>query len=168
MRSISRPFESVLITTVDDGPFFIDGLFQKKFAHPAPEHGFSVVCFYRKDWQQFIPVCYANFLKHDEIMLGGGAITDVFAFRNMPPGLFGEIKNAGGIYLHLLKFALYHFRNDCEAFFGYTADKLALEVDIKAGFEPTKYPHLIAHFHKPLTTAQRDLLIEKAHAFGPF
>ena len=168
MNSLSQPFENILITKVSDGPFFIDDLFQRKFGHPAPEHGNSVVCFYRKTWQEFVPVCYVNFNPHDEIMLGGGATTDVFSFRKMPRHLISEIKQAGGIYLHLLKFSIDYFRDDCEAFFGYTADKLALEVDIKAGFEPTKYKHLVAHFHKPVSAERRDFLIDKANGVGPF
>lgn len=168
MNSLARPFEDILITTVSDGPFFIGGLFQKKFAHPAPDHGISVVCFYRKNWQQFIPICYVNWNPFDEIMLGGGATTDVFAFRQMPRQLISNIKNAGGIYLHALQFSLHHFRDDCEAFFGYTADKLALDVDLKAGFNPTKYKHLVVHFHKPLSPDRKEFLIDKANGVGPF
>ena len=168
MKSLSQPFENILITTVSDGPFFVDNLFQRIFAHPAPKHGNSVVCFYRKSWQEFVPLCYVNFNPFDEIMLGGGATTDVFVFRRMPRQLISEIKKAGGIYLQLLRFSIDHFGDDCEAFFGYTADKLALEVDLKAGFEPTKYKHLIAHFHKPLSTERRDFLIDKANGVGPF
>lgn len=115
-----------------------------------------------------MPLCYVNFNPYDEIMLGGGATTDVFAFRHMPRHLISEIKAAGGIYLHMLRFSIHHFRNDCEAFFGYTADKLALEVDLAAGFEPTKYKNLVVHFHKPVSDERRDYLIDKANSVGPF
>jgi len=168
MNALSHPFENIFITTVSDGPFFIDNLFRRKFAHPAPDHGNSIVCFYRKNWQEFMPVCYVNFNPFDEVMLGGGATTDVFAFRKMPKHLISEIKAAGGIYLQLLRFSIDYFQDDCEAFFGYTADKLALEVDIKAGFEPTKYKNLVVHFHKPLSSERREFLIDKANSVGPF
>ena len=68
----------------------------------------------------------------------------------------------------MLKFCIREFRNECEGYFGYTADKLALEIDLKAGFEPTRYEHLIAHFHKPITPERRNFLIDKVHAVGPF
>ena len=168
MNPLSHPFENILITTVDDGPFFIDELFQKVFADSAPSYGNSVVCFYRKNRHQFIPVCYVNFTLYDEVMLAGGAITDTFAFRNMPQSLIGDVKKAGGIYLHVLKFSVHQFRKDCEAYFGYTANKLSLEVAIKAGFAPTKYEHLVANFHKPLTSERKSFLIDKVHAIGPF
>lgn len=168
MNPFSNPFADLLITTVNDGSFFINDLFQRKFADSAPSYGNSVVCFYRKSWQHFIPVCYVNFTLYDEVMLGGGAVTDIFAFRKMPQSLVRDVKKAGGIYLHVLKFSLYQFRNDCEAYFGYTANRLALEVDLKAGFSPTKYVHLVAHFHKPTTPERMNFLIDKIHSVGPF
>ena len=168
MNPFSNPFEDLLITTVNDGPFFVDDLFQRKFAEPAPRYGNSVVCFYRINWHEFIPVCYVNFTPYDEVMLGGGAITDAFAFRKMPRSLIGDVKRAGGIYLHALKFSIHEFQNDCEGYFGYTANRLAYNVDIKAGFEPTKYECLIAHFQKPVTNERRNFLIDKVHSVGPF
>ena len=168
MNSLSNPFEDVLITTVDDGPFFIDELFQKKFAHPAPDHGISVICFYRNNWDHFLPVCYTNFLPYEEVILVGGAMTDGRAFGHMAGDLPEKIKASGGIYYHLLKFAFDKFRHQCEAYFGHAGDQRAYDVDIQAGFESTKHQHLIAHFHKPLTTERRIYLIEKIHGIGPF
>jgi hypothetical protein len=168
MKSLSQPFENTLITTVNDGPFFIGELFQRKFGHPAPDHGFSVICFYRNSWDHFIPVCYTNFLPHDEVILVGGAMTDGRAFGHMGRELAKNIKDSGGIYYHLLKFAFNEYKDRCEAFFGYAGDRRAYEVDMLAGFEPTNYQHLIVHFHKPLPTERKTHLIEKIHAIGPF
>jgi len=75
---------------------------------------------------------------------------------------------SGGIYLRMLKFSIHEFRNECEGYFGYTADKLALEIDKMAGFEATRYEHLVVHFHKPITLERRNFLIDKVHAVGPF
>lgn len=168
MFSLTQPFNDIFISVVSNGQYFVDDLFKKKFGNPAPDYGHSVIAFYRKNQRQFIPVSYANFLPHDEVLLGGGAMTDEFAFRKMPPDLFSEIKNAGGIYVHVLKYAIYHFRDDCEAFFGYAGDKLAYEVDIRAGFEPTPFKFLVAHFHKPISDERKRFLIEKVNKVGPF
>ncbi len=168
MNPISQPFEDIFFTTVSHAPFFVDELFKRKFGSPAPDYGHSVVSFYRKNWRHYIPVCYANFLPYDEVLLGGGAMTDEFSFRKMPPRLFAEIKEAGGIYVHLLKFAIHHLGADCEAFFGYAGDKLAYEIDIMAGFEPTPFEFLVAHFHKPLPQARKQYLIGKVNDYGPF
>jgi len=168
VQALSQPFENLLITTVNDGPFFVGDLFQRKFAHPAPEYGNPVICFYRKSWNHFIPVSYASFLPYEEVILVGGAMTDGSAFGHMPESLPDEIRKSGGIYFHVLKFAFNHFREDCEAFFGYAGDRRAYDVDIAAGFESTKHQHLIAHFHKPLMIERKNFLIEKIHGIGPF
>ncbi|MGD8384175.1 MAG: hypothetical protein PVF89_02090 [Lysobacterales bacterium] len=168
MPSLARPFEDILITTVDDGPFFIDELFRRKFAHAAPDFGHAVIAFYRKGRQQFIPACYANFLPYDEVILVGGAMTDGRAFEQMGNGLPARIRAAGGIYYHLLKFAFDRFKDECEAYFGHAGDARAHEVDLEAGFEPTGHQYLIAHFHKPVTAERKAQLIEKIHAIGPF
>ena len=168
MNQLSHPFENLLITTVDDGPFFIDELFQRKFAHPAPDHGISVICIYRSSWDHFLPVCYTNFLPYEEVILVGGAMTDGKAFGYMTGDLSERIRASGGIYYHVLKFAFDKFKDQCEAYFGHAGDQRAYDVDIQAGFEPTTHQHLIAHFHTPLTTERKTYLIEKIHGIGPF
>lgn len=168
MQSLSRPFENLLITTVNNGPFFIGDLFQRKFADAAPDYGNPVICFYRKAWDHYIPVCYTSFLPYDEVILVGGAMTDGKAFEQMCGDLGENIKQSGGIYYHVLKFAFDQFKDQCEAYFGHAGDQRAYEVDIQAGFEATKYQYLIANFHKPITTARKNFLIEKIHGIGPF
>ncbi len=168
MNPLARPFEDLVINSVSDGPFFIDELFQKKFGGRAPFYGESVICFYRKSTHHFIPVGYANFLAHDEVILVGGAMTDGAAFKHMPAKLCEDIRNSGGVYYHLLKFAFDHFKDQCEAFFGHAGDHRAYEVDIQAGFEATGHEHLIVNFHKPISPERKAFLIEKIHAIGPF
>ncbi len=168
MQSLSRPFENLLITTVNNGPFFVGDLFQRKFADAPPAYGNPVICFYRKAWDHYIPVCYTSFLPYDEVSLVGGAMTDGRVFGQMCGDLAENIKVSGGIYYHVLKFAFEHFKDRCEAYFGHAGDQRAYEVDINAGFEPTKYQYLIANFHKPTTTARKNFLIDKIHRIGPF
>jgi len=168
MHSLSRPFENILIAPVIDGPFFIDDLFERKFAHKAPEFGHSVICFYRDSNKHFIPVCYTNFSQHDEVILVGGGMTDGKAFSHMTGDLPERIMKSGGIFYHVLKFGFDYFKDHCEAYFGYAGDQRAYEVDIRAGFEPTKHQYLIGNFHKPITDKRKDFLIEEIHSIGPF
>jgi hypothetical protein len=168
MNPLAHPFENLLITTVSNGPFFIDSLFRRKFAHPAPDHGIAVICFYRDSRDHFLPLCYTNFLPYDEVILVGGAMTDGNTYRHMDGELAEQISASGGIYYHVLKFAFDHFKDECEAYFGHAGDQRAYDVDIQAGFEPTEFEHLIAHFHKPITSERKSFLVEKIHAIGPF
>jgi len=168
MDSMSKPFENILITPVVDGPFFIDDLFQRKFAHHAPDIGTPLIAFYRKAWDHFIPVCYISYIPFDEVILVGGGMTDGRAFAHMPEKLQSEIRENSGIFYHVLRFGFEHFKDDCEAFFGYAGDERAYEMDLKAGFRPTGHQHLIANFHKPLSEERKQQLIAKIHAIGPF
>lgn len=160
--------EDLMISRVENAPFFVDELFRTKFSDRTPEYGHGVICFYRKDWQHFIPLCYTNFLPYDEVILVGGAMTDGAVFRLMPRETREVIKQAGGVYFQVLKFAFESMKDECEAFFGHAGDRRAYEVDIRAGFEPTPYPFLIANFHKPTSDQRKTELIEKIHAIGPF
>jgi len=168
MNSLSRPFEELLITTVDDGAFFIGDLFQRKYAHAAPGIGNHVVCFYRKDYHHFIPLAYLNFLPHDEVMLVGGGMTDGKTFACMSGDLGDRIRASGGMLYHMLRFGFDHFKGQCEAYFGHAGDKRAYEVDMRAGFEPTKYQYLIGHYHKPVTAERKSYLIDMVNDLGPF
>jgi len=168
MPSLARPFTDIQVTTVSDGPFFVDELFRLKFGSPAPDYGHSVIAFWRGDWQRFVPLCYTNFLPYEGVILVGGAMTDGRVLRQLPAETRREIKAGGGVYYAVLKYAFDRFAPDCEAFFGYAADTRALRVDLAAGFEHTEHEHLIVHFHKPLGAARQQSLIGKIHQLGPF
>jgi hypothetical protein len=168
MNSLSQPFEDIVIAAVSDGQFFVDDLFRRKFGGRAPTWGHAVICFYRKNFHHFLPLCYTNCLPHDEVILIGGSMTDGVTYRQMPAELASRISESGGIYLHVLRFTFDYFRDRCEAFFGHAGDQRAYEVDIQAGFEPTPYEHLIVNFHKPTSDERKHYLIEKIHAIGPF
>ena len=168
MKSLAHPVEDLLITPVADGAFFIDELFQRKFAHPAPAVGNHVICFYRKSRHHFMPLCYVNFMQHEEVILVGGGMTDGSAFEHMGGDLGERIRASGGALYHVLRFGFDHFKDQCEAFFGHAGDKRAYEVDMQAGFEPTRHQYLIGHFHRPITAERKSFLTEKIHAIGPF
>lgn len=168
MTSLARPFTDFQITTVTGGPFFIGQMFRDKFNDEAPEYGHSVIAFWRQSWSRFIPVCYANMLQYENVVLVGGAMTDGRVFRDIPEEIRNEIKAGGGLYYSVLKYSFDHFADDCDAFFGYAADRRALMVDLAAGFEHTPHEHLIVHWHKPLGRWRRKRLIEKIHRIGPF
>ena len=73
MPTLAQPFSDLLITTVDNGPFFINDLFKRKFAGIAPDYGASVICFYRQSATTFMPLCYSNFLQYEEVILVAAA-----------------------------------------------------------------------------------------------
>jgi hypothetical protein len=163
-----HPYEDVLITPVVNGPFFVDAMFQRAYNHPSPDFGQPLVCFYRKDWNHFVPLCFTLFWKHEEVMLNGGSVTNGPGFQHVPAHISQAIRESEGLFFHILRFGFDHFADDCEAFFATCGDPRAYEVSMKAGFAPTVHKHLIANFHKPMEQSRKELLTEKVHRLGHF
>jgi hypothetical protein len=168
MNSHQNPYPDILITPVQDGPFFVESMFQRAYGHAAPDFGHALVGFYRKAWDHYVPLCFTLFWPHEEVMLNGGSVTNGAALKLLPPGLSEAIRNSDGLFFHILRFGFEQYADDCEAFFATCGDARAWEVSMKAGFQPTRYEHLIARFHKPMKEAARDELTDRIHALGSF
>jgi hypothetical protein len=166
---MSDALASVLtVTEVQDGPFFVDELFQRKFGAPAPRLAHHVVAFHKQGPQQPRVLGYAHFLPFGDIILVGGVCTDGRAFEAMPEAQREAIRAAGGVYHQVLRWAFAHYADCCEAYFGYCGDARAEEVNLRSGFARTAHPHLLVNFHKPLHEVMQRALVAKAHAIGPF
>jgi hypothetical protein len=113
-------------------------------------------------------MCFANFTPQGDILLGGGAVSDTSALRQLPAEIRRAIKAAGGLYFNLLKFVQHRFADEYDAIFGYCADPRAMMVDLAAGFERTEHKNLIVYFPRRLSARRQRKLIEQAHKVGPF
>ncbi len=168
MSSHQQPYEDILITPVENGPFFAGAMFQRAYNHPCPDFGQPLVCFYRKNWDHFVPLCFTLFWKHEEVMLNGGSVTNGPGFQHVPERVSQAIRESEGLLFHILRFGFDYFKDDGEAFFATCGHPRAWEVSMKAGFAPTKYPHLIANFHKPMEESRKEFLTDKIHQLGNF
>ena len=74
----------------------------------------------------------------------------------------------GQALLQTLRFGFRKYADHCEAFFGHCGDPRAFEVDMQAGFQPTRVEHLLAYWHRLLDDKRREALIDKVTALGPF
>lgn len=153
---------------VDDGPFFVSDLFQRKFGGAPPAVPHHLVAFVRLPSQRLAPACYAHFMPFGDIMLVGGVCTDGDVLRELPEAERQAIAQCGGLYLHLLSFGFRRFAARCEAYFGYCGDARAEEVNLAAGFVRTEHAHLLVNFHRDTHEVMRRALIAKAAAIGPF
>ena len=165
---MDRLEDVVIITEVDDGPAFAGHIFRRKFAAELADFEHHVVAFLRPAEDLFVPANYVHLWLHDDLGLIGGASTDGRAFSRIDPATAARIRDTGGLYLRTLRWTFAKFADRCEAFFGYCGDPRAWEVDMQAGFEPTRHDRLIVHWHRPLPPARREELVERAHGFGPF
>ncbi len=156
------------ITELDDASPFFGALFRRKFGDPIPagKHHFGV--FFRSSDSDFVPLSYLHFMPLGELLLVGGLCTDGRTFERMSEMQREQIRAAGGVMVHALRYVFVRLADACEAYFGYCGDARAYEVDMQAGFVPTQHDKLIARWHKPLDPAHREALIAKAHAIGPF
>ena len=168
MEKQSNLFQIITPIVVDNGKFFINDLFNKKFGCDAPDKTNHLIAFYKSNSGNILPVTYTSFLPHKNVILVGGAMTNGDVIKSMSDEEKKIISDSGGIYLNMLKYAFKHFANECDAFFGLVNDPRALEVDLTAGFQKTPYQFLVAHYHKPISKWKKNKLERMISKIGPF
>lgn len=159
---------SIGITEVDDGAFFVDALFRRKFGDPPPPMGAGhhVVAFVRAGEGAFAPIAYTFFRRIGEICLVGGMSTDGRAFAHLDDSIRAAVAEAGGLAYYMLHYGFARF--GAAAYFGHVGDPRAREVDLRAGFRDTGHEHLMVYTPQPLPAGKRAALIAQAHAIGAF
>ncbi len=160
--------ELIRISEVDDGAFFVNDLFRRKFGSDAPSSPHHVAAYLALTPDSFKLVGYAHFMPFGDIMLVGGVCTNGRAFETLDEAQRNVVREAGGVYFQVLRYAFARFADDCEAYFGYCGDARAEQVNLSAGFRHTGHPHLLVNFHKPQHEVMQRALIAKAAAIGPF
>lgn len=156
------------ITEIDDAQLLVGSLFQRKFAHPPPDFPRHLAALYRDTDGNFHLAGYSHMRPFEDVYLSGGSCSNGETIKRMQPAQLEALKAAGGVYHLILKYAFKKYADCCDAFFGYSADKRALEVAFASGFEATEHERLFAHWHKPLPDNKRHALTAKVVALGPF
>ncbi len=158
----------ISFSEVSDGQFIAGDLFRKKFEGLPPKQKHHLLALYRRSSHHLVPVSYVHFRPFGDICLVGGACTDGQAFPYMSDAERALIKQQGGLYLHLLRFAFERLAPQFTAFFGYCGETRALEVDLQAGFRMTDHQYLLIYTKNDLDPTVEKALIAKAAALGPF
>ena len=114
-----------------------------------------------------VPLAYAHFTPWDGCYLGGGMAFDERAYRRLDPAHRARIRAAGGVTEFLLR-TIRARLDDAIALFGHVGEPRAERVDLRAGYVHTPYPHLIVCWQRELPAAERDALLARAAALGPF
>ncbi|MEO6076286.1 MAG: hypothetical protein ABIP56_05730 [Dokdonella sp.] len=163
------PIDTVLeMAEIDDGKPLADPLFRHRYGSDAPDFPCHVFAFARNGDQRGALLCYIHFTAQGNFLLGGGACVDNRALRLISREARDAIRAAGGLYRHALAWSVQHFSGRYQAIFGYCGDALAERVDLDVGFRKTGHEHLLVHFSDGVSSADRERLIEQAHAVGPF
>ncbi len=158
----------ISFSEVSDGQFIAGELFRKKFDGLPPEQKHHLLALYRRSPHHLVPASYVHFRPFGDICLVGGGCTDGQAFSYMSNAERALIKQQGGLFLQLLRFAFEHLAAEFTAFMGYCGDARALEVDLQAGFRMTEHQHLLIYTSNELDPTVEKALIAKAAALGPF
>ncbi|MGK7296887.1 MAG: hypothetical protein ACNS61_13875 [Candidatus Wenzhouxiangella sp. M2_3B_020] len=156
------------VCEVDDGRFFAGHIFARKLGGELPEEKRHLVAFYRKSALAFVPLGYLHVLEAFGQGLIGGACVDGSAFEAVAEPDRTAIRERGGVLHAMLSRARDAMADDYEAFFAYTGNPRAAEVNLQVGYERTENDRLFALFHRPIPEARRNELIRRCIEFGPF
>ncbi len=158
----------IIVTEVDHGPAFAEGLFQRKYKAAAPAFGHHVVAFWKRSDGSFVPASYVHFTDCGDMYLAGGAATDGNVLRAMDEAQRRALDDYGALMLATLRYGFDKWGARCEAVFTCCGDARALETTPKVGFHETGVEHLLVRWMREVAPARQRELTAKAKSFMPF
>jgi len=141
-------------------------LFRRLFGDELPDFPRHFVLRYVAGGEP-VPLAYAHFTPWEGCYLGGGMAFDERAYRRLPAAHRARIRAAGGVTEFLLR-RIRAMLADAIALFGHVGEPRAERVDLRAGYERTPHPHVIVCWQRALPPAERDALLARVAALGPF
>ena len=164
-----------------DAPALAGELFFQSFRIPFPvprdNCGLSIPT-PPGNWRQFVAryewpdgrmetVGFCNWIRYENVYLEGGMCVAKTFYRRMPREDWKECAARGGIAQMMMEEAARHL-DDCNAWFGFCGDPKALAVDLRFGYVTTEYDKLIVKWFAPLDAGEKNRLIRRIAAIGPF
>lgn len=173
--------EAIEIFGVANAESLAASLFQESFGvqFPSPRQDCGLpIPTPPENWRQYVAVYtwpdgsretvgFCNFIRYADVYLEGGMCVKKGFYRRLPRDHFLECREQGGIAQMMMKEAEQSLR-DCSAWFGYCGDGMAMAVDLRAGYEPTSEPFLIAKWFKDIPPEKRKELVDIIARIGPF
>ena len=156
-------------------------LFRESFDAPFPVPrdpcGLSIAT-PPENWRQYVAryrwpdgteetVGFCNWIKHRDVYLEGGMCVSKSFYRRLPKEHFQACRTRGGVAQMMMEAAAREL-TDCKAWFGYCGDAKAMAVDLRAGYVPTRHPHVIVKWFRELPQGEREALVDSIAAIGPF
>jgi hypothetical protein len=172
LRPLEGKWRSHLRTyEVEDASTLADELFRRSFGHgtPAEPRHFVLVYFPPVDAADPQPrvVGYSHHRALDEVYLGGGMCVDERVYRQFPRWLFEAVKAEGGLATLVARDSI-GMLDDSPACFGHVGEPRARQADLRTGFLETGLPHLMVFWRREVPEAEKQRLIAKVAAHGPF
>ena len=144
----------------------VGALFKRLFGDDLPAFPKHFVLRYVAGGEA-VPLAYAHFTPWEGSYLGGGMAFDERAYRQISAVHRARIREAGGVTEFLLR-RIRAMLPDAIALFGHVGEPRAERVDLRAGYERTAHPHVIVCWQRALPAKERDALLARVAALGPF
>ena len=165
----NQPRSNLLLTEVDSVQALASALFAARFRGALPpDRGRHFVTLAELTPGQWSLVSYVHFQPFGDTCLGGGACTDSALLKRLPKSTLDTLRQQGGPYAQLLRYALRKMAGEFFAFFGHTSDARATRIDLEVGFRRTPVEHLLIYTPKPIDETLKRALIAKIASVGPF
>ena len=154
----------------DAGPLAGE-LFRRAFNHDVPDYPRHFVLVYTPppdtgETGERV-VAYVHQTPFENVHLGGGMCVDERAYRGFPRWLFAEVRREGGLATIVTRDSL-AMLGDSVAAFGHVGEPRARQADLRTGYVDTGRPHLMVVWRKPLTDAEKERILDRVEAQGPF
>ena len=160
--------DDFLVLAELDDPAPIAPMFRRAWGAEPPAFEFHAAALHRREDGSLLPLSYLHLWLREDTCLRGGACTDGAAIAALPAGQRDRLRAAGGAMLQVTRFAIARYGDRCEGFFGHCGDNRSWAVLARAGFEPTRHPHRIVHWHRPLSGTRKQALVQRVLDFGIF
>jgi len=109
---------------------------------------------------------YVHYARCGSAWLAGGLVSDAMRFRGLDRESADAVREEGG-------FAEWLMRASCavlsgSAIFARIGDRRSETVNSRVGFQPTRHPHLWVIWKRPLSDAEKERVLDRVLAVGPF
>ena len=141
-------------------------LFKRSFGDDLPAFPRHFVLRYVAGGEP-VPLAYAHFTPWEGCYLGGGLVFDERVYRRLPPAHRTRIRASGGVMEYLLR-SIRAMLPDAIALFGHVGEPRAERVDLRSGYEHTRHSHVMVCWQRLPPPAEREALLARVAALGPF
>ena len=173
--------EAIRVLRFANAEFFASALFHDSFRIPfpvprdncgmpfptPPENWRQYVAFYRRNDECIEPVGFCNWIRYGDVYLEGGMCVKRNFYRRLPREHWNECRARGGIAQIMMETAAREL-DDCVGWFGYCGDRKAHVVDMRVGYQPTRYQYLIVKWFAELPDDRKRELEDRIATIGPF
>jgi hypothetical protein len=156
---------------VHDARVVAGELFRRSFGHEIPDYPRHFVLVYSpppgaEDTTPRV-VAYVHQTPFENVYLGGGMCVDERAYRSFSKALFAEVRREGGLATIVTRDSI-AMMGEAVAAFGHVGEPRARQADLRTGYVDTGRPHLMVVWRRDLPEEEKQRILDRVEAQGPF